>query len=84
LSVLLHNLSYLLYPINYIFNFINIIATALGNIPFANMLTLEINYIAIIMYFVLLLFMGRFCTTKYQYKVVTTVPMVALLFYCLL
>ena len=73
-----------LHPINYILNFINLIATMLGNLSFANLNTLEFNYISIILYFVLLLFLGRFCTSKEQYKLITTMPMVALLFYCLL
>ena len=77
-------LSYVLYPINYIFSFINLIATILGNLSISNFNTLEFNFIAIVIYFVLLLFLGRFCTAKYQYKIISTLPMVALLFYCLL
>lgn len=83
-SLLLSHIAILLNPINYILNFINLIATMLGNLSFANLNTLEFNYIATLLYFVLLLFLGRFCTTKRQYKVITTLPMVALLFYCLL
>ena len=84
LSLLIPFLCYLLYPINYIFSFINIIATILGNLAISNFNTLEINYISIIIYFILLLFSGRFCTAKYQLKLISTLPILALLFYCLL
>lgn len=84
LSLLIPYLSYLLYPINYVFNFINLIATILGNLSISNFNTIEFNYIAIIIYFVLLLFVGRFSTAKYQYKLLTMLPILALLFYCLL
>ena len=77
-------LCVVLNPINYIFGFINIIATVLGNLSISNFNTLEFNFISIVIYFLLLLFMGRFCTAKYQYKIFATLPMVALLFYCLL
>ena len=83
-SLLLPYLTYILYPLNYIFSSINIIATVLGNLSISNFNTLEFNFIAIIIYFVLLLFAGRFCTAKYQYKLISTLPIVALLFYCLL
>lgn len=84
LSLIIPILSYVMYPVNYIFSFINIIATILGNLSISNFNTLEFNFVAIVIYFVLLLFMGRFCTARYQYKIISTLPMVALLFYCLL
>ena len=77
-------ITYLLYPINYIFDFINLVATTLGNLSISNFNTIEFNFIAIVIYFVLLLFMGRFCTAKYQYKIISTLPILAILFYCLL
>ena len=83
-SLLIPFIAYILYPLNYVFNVINIIATILGNLSISNFNTLEFNFIAIIIYFVLLLFAGRFCTAKYQYKLISTLPIVALLFYCLL
>ncbi len=76
--------SYVLMPVDYIFNLINLIATTLGNLSISNFNTIEFNYIAIIIYFVLLLFISRFCTAKYQYKIVSALPIVALLFYCLI
>ena len=84
LSLLFPYITYILYPVNYIFNIINILAIILGNLAISNFNTLEFNFIAIVIYFVLLLFIGRFCTAKYQYKILTSLPIVALLFYCLL
>ena len=84
LSLLLPFISYLLFPINYIFSFINLVATILGKLAISNFNTLEFNYIAIIVYFMFLLFVSRICTAKYQYKILSTLPMVAILFYCLL
>lgn len=84
ISLLLPVASYLLYPINYIFDFINVVASILGNLSISNFNTLEFNFIAIVIYFVLLLFLGRFCTANYKYKIIITLPIVALLFICLL
>ena len=84
LSLLIPYLCYLIYPVNYIFDFINITANILGNLAISNFNTLKINYISIIIYFILLLFAGRFCTAKYQYKLISTLPILALLFHCLL
>ena len=84
ISLFLPFVSYILYPVNYILSFINIIATILGNLAISNFNTLEFNFIAIVIYFVLLLFLGRFCTARYQYKMLTALPIVALLFYCLI
>ena len=83
-SLIFPFIAYLMYPANYIFNIINLIATILGNLAISNFNTIEFNFVAIIIYFMLLLFLGRFCTAKYQYKIISTLPMVALLFYCLL
>ena len=84
LALICSYLSYLMWPINYILDFINLVATVLGNLRISNFNTLEFNYIAIIIYFMLLLFLGRFCTTKYQYKIMATLPIVALLIICLI
>jgi len=83
LSLILPYVAYLLYPVNYIFEFLSLLATIFANLSISNFNTLEFNYIAIVLYFILLLFVGRFCTAKYQYKIFVTLPMVALLFYCL-
>lgn len=76
--------SLLLHPVNYVLNLISLIATFLGSLTISNLYTIEFNYIAIILYFTLLLFLGRFCTVKNQHKIIATLPMVALLFYCLI
>ena len=84
LSLICPYLTYILVPINYVFDFINILANIFGNLAISNFNTTQFNYITIIVYFVLLLFAGRFCTAKYQFKIISTIPIVALLFYCLL
>ncbi len=83
-SLLLPILSYLLFPVNYVFDLINLIATILGNLSISNFNTIRFNYIAIILYFMLLLFLGRFCTSKYSYKAISSLSILALLFCCLL
>ena len=57
-----------------IVNLISTIMNAIISALFVN------KYIAIVIYFALLLILGRLCTAKNQYKVVTTLPIVALLF----
>ena len=83
-SMIIPYLSYILYPINYIFNFINLIATILGNLSISNFNTIRFNYITIIVYVCFLSFIGRFCTTKYQYKLISSLSILALLMVCLL
>ena len=83
-SLLIPVVAYVIYPINYILDFINLIATMFGNLAISNFNTLSFNYIAIIIYFVLILLFGRLCTAKYQYKLAVTLPIVALLFCCLI
>lgn len=84
LSLIVPYIAYLLYPINYIFTFINFCATLLGNLSISNFNTIEINYIAIIVYFILIVLMGRLCSAKWQYKIAISVPTLALLVCCLL
>jgi len=83
-SIFIPVLSYILYPINYVLDFINLLATVFGNLAISNFNTLSFNYIAIIIYFMLILLLGRLCTAKYQYKIAVTLPMVAILFCCLI
>jgi len=84
ISIFIPAVGYVLYGINYIFDFINVIATMFGNLSISNFNTLRFNYIAIFIYFMLLLFLGRFNTAKYRYKVMATLPIVALLLVCLI
>lgn len=77
-------LGYALYPLNYIFSFITLFATWLGNLSFSSFNTIEIHYTAIIVYFTLLLFIGRLCSAKSEYKLIISLPTLALLVWCLL
>ena len=80
ISVLLQQVAYVLYPVNYIFDIIKLFSNIFAGLTFSNFNTISFNYIAIVIYFALLLILGRLCTAKNQYKVVTTLPIVALLF----
>ena len=83
ISLAIPAVAYVLYPINYLLDFINILAIIFGNMKLSNFNTLKFNYIAVIIYCALILIMGRLCTAKYQYKLLVTLPMVALLICCL-
>ena len=83
-SLIIPHICFLLYPLNYVFDLISIIATMLGGLFFSNFNTIGFNYIGLVLYFVLLLVIGRFCTAKYVHRVIVTLPMVALLFICLI
>lgn len=82
-SLIIPHLCYVLYPVNYIFDIISVIAKIFGSLSFSNFNTARFNYIALVVYFMLLLFIGRFCTAKYQHRVIIILPMVALIFCCL-
>jgi len=84
LSALVPVVAYLLFPINYLFDFIVLIANVFANSPLANFNTITINYLAIIVYFILIVLIGRLCSAKRQYKFAISLPSLALLFYCLL
>lgn len=84
LSSALPFLGYLLFPINYLFDLITYIAHAFGGLFIANFTTLSINYIAILVYFIFILLVGKLCTAKKQYKLAISLPVVAILFYCLI
>ncbi len=83
ISLLIPHLCYLIYPVNYIFDFINLTATFLGNLPIANFATIDIGFITILIYFVLLVFLSRFCTAKSTHKAISALPMIAILVWCL-
>jgi len=84
ISVIIPYVAYLLFPINYLFNFIVFVANIFANTPLSNITTIGINYIAIIVYFVLLVLIGKLCSAKGQYKFAISLPTLALLLYCLL
>ncbi|MFQ6752674.1 MAG: ComEC/Rec2 family competence protein [Clostridia bacterium] len=84
LSFIIPIIGYCLYPVNFIFDFIALISNILGNLPIANFATITFHFIVIVIYFVLLLIFSRLCTAKYQYKIMATIPIVVLIFCCLL
>lgn len=77
LSLIIPMLSYLLYPINFVFEFINLAAEVLGNLPFANLSVLEIGYINIILYFIMLILLSRLCISNKKSKIAVTLPILA-------
>ena len=84
ISLVLPFVTIVLYPINYVFDFINIVATILGNLPISNFLTISFDYIAILLYMLLLLFISRICVANRRTKVILSLPTVALMVLCLL
>lgn len=84
ISLIIPPISYLMYPANYVFDFINISANILGHLPISNFETIDISFISILVYFVLLLFLSRFCTSKKRHKLFATVPILIVLVICLL
>ncbi|MBR2969626.1 MAG: ComEC/Rec2 family competence protein [Clostridia bacterium] len=84
LSLIIPIVGYILYPVNFIFDFIALLSTILGNLPIANFSTITFHFIVIAIYFIFLLVCSRLCTAKYQYKIMATLPIVALIFCCLL
>lgn len=83
ISLIIPFLSYALYPLNYLLNMISFIAGFSGNLPLANLLTIELNYITIFLYFALIFILGRICVAKNRNKVAVTLPIVALIVYLL-
>ena len=84
ISLIIPPLSYLMYPANYVFDFINISANILGNLPTSNFETINITFVAILVYFVLLLFISRFCTSKKSHKILASLPIFIVLVLCLI
>lgn len=84
LSIICPYLAYLLFPLNYLLDFITFIAYLFGTSILANLTTITIKYIAIIVYFVLLVMIGRLCSAKREYKVAISLPIVAILLLCLI
>ncbi len=83
-SLVLPFITYLLYPIGFVYDFLNLVAVVLGNLPIANFSTISFNYIAIVVYFLFLLLISRICTASETNKVVYTLPLLAIFFVCLL
>ncbi|HJD06111.1 MAG TPA: ComEC/Rec2 family competence protein [Candidatus Onthoplasma faecipullorum] len=79
LSLIFPFLRYLMIVVNPIFDFINLTTTVLGNLPISNFATIEIQYFALFVYFVLILILSRICTAKREYRVIITLPILAIL-----
>ncbi len=79
LSLIIPYLTYLLMPINYIFNFISLAAIFISNLPYSNFSTKQFNYLLIVLYFFLLMILGRICTANKKEKVAITLPITGLM-----
>lgn len=84
LSTICPYLAYLLFPLNYLLDFFTYIVYLFSKSFLANLTTITINYIAIIVYFVFLVIIGKLCSAKRQYKLAISLPIVAMLLYCLI
>lgn len=84
LSLICPYVTYILYPIGYIYDFINLMSVIFANLPISNFSTISFDYMAIVAYFMFLLFVSRICTAKRVNKIIYTLPIVAILFVCLL
>ncbi len=84
LSLILPFITYLLFPVNYILNFIALVANILGNLPIANFATISTPYLSMLLYFILIFLLGRFCTADKKYKILLSIPTVAILIISLL
>lgn len=71
--------GYVLYPLNYLFDFISLLARVLGNLPFANFQTASIHYFAVMVYMALLIVMSRITVSKQKHKLAVILPIVAIL-----
>ena len=79
LSLILPFITYALTIINPLLNLISVIAIMFANTPISNFSTININYISIMLYFVVLFLLGRICTAKKEYKFALCLPLVAIL-----
>ncbi len=78
-SLILPKLTLLLLVINPVLDFVNVVSIVLGNLPIANFSTIRVNFISILVYFILLLFLGRICTVGHKEKVIISLSLIAIL-----
>ncbi|MBR6779134.1 MAG: ComEC/Rec2 family competence protein [Clostridia bacterium] len=78
-SLFLPFVTKILPPVDYIFDFINLCATVLGNLKFANLSTTSMHFIVIPIYFALILIMSRICTARHRNKIIISLPTLAIL-----
>ena len=79
ISLIVPFITYLLVVVNPIFDFINLVATILGNLSISNFETMNINYISIFIYFFIIMLISRMCTAEKEHRVMISLPLVALL-----
>ena len=84
ISLALPAISVVLIPLNYVFDLINVLATVLGGLSFANFSTAKLEFLAIPLYFVLLFSLSRISVAKYRNKIIISIPLVAILMICLI
>lgn len=84
ISLIFPFITYLVYPVNYLLSFINLIANVLGNLPISNLATIHVSFVTILIFMTLLTLLSRICVANRKEKVVITLPIVALLFCCLI
>lgn len=79
LSVILPFVVFLLTPVNWALNLINLFVYSLSTLPLGLLTTIQPPYISLVLYFLLLLFWGRMCTATKFDKMKITIPTLALL-----
>ncbi len=79
LSLIVPFLAYLLYPVNYLLNFISLFANFLGNLPIANFATISVPFISLFIFFILIFIISRLFTAKNRYKIILSLTTLAIL-----
>ena len=82
-SLVLPFITYVLYPLNYVFDFINVVANVMGGLPISNFTTISIEYYTTLIYMVIILLISRSCVADRATKVIMSLPLVALLVVCM-
>lgn len=77
-SLLMPFTNVLLVPLNYVFDLINVVATVLGNLSFANIPTATLNFISIFIYFVLIFSISRICLATRWNKAIISLLLLAI------
>lgn len=78
-SLIIPYVVYLIQPLNYIFEFINFTSRISGSFSIANIQTTSIGFVAIILYFLLILINGRLNMSKTIFKLMCSIPVFMLL-----
>ena len=79
LSLIMPFIAHALVIINPLLNLISVIAIMFANTPISNFSTIHMNYISIMLYFVVIFLLGRICIAKKEYKCALCLPIVAIL-----